>query len=109
MFEELEAFCVKHGIAFDRHSDARYEFDAENVSFRTGMKEPVSIPSNNDGEDIIQRGSRPSGRQGIDEGGHCRVEQGEAEGGGGKDHPAPQQPPATGGRTIAAASAGLTS
>ena len=53
MFEELEAFCVKHGIPFDRHSDARYEYDAENVSFRSGMKEPVSIPSNNDGEDLF--------------------------------------------------------
>ena len=52
-FEGLEDFCVKHGISFDRHSDAKYEFDAENVSYRTGMKKPVSIPSNNDGEDLF--------------------------------------------------------
>ena len=57
MFEEMEAFCVRHGISFDRHSDARYEYDAENISFRTGMKEPVSIPSNNAGEDLFTVGA----------------------------------------------------
>jgi hypothetical protein len=30
----LEGFCRKHGIAFDRHSDARYEYDGEVVSWR---------------------------------------------------------------------------
>ena len=54
MFEDLEAFCVKHGIAFDRHSDAKYEYDAENVYFRPGMKEPESVPSNNDGEALLR-------------------------------------------------------
>ena len=31
MFEELEGWLTNHGIDFDRHSDARYEWDAENV------------------------------------------------------------------------------
>ena len=52
-FEELEAFCVQHGISFDRHSDARYEFDSENVYFRPGMKGPLVIRSDNDGDDLL--------------------------------------------------------
>lgn len=52
-FEELEAFCVGHGIPFDRHSDAKYEFDAENVYYRPGMKNPESVRSNNAGEDLF--------------------------------------------------------
>lgn len=36
-FKELEAFLVAHGIAFDRFGDAKYEFDAEWVSFRPGI------------------------------------------------------------------------
>jgi hypothetical protein len=52
-FEELEAFCVQHGIPFDRHSDAKYEFDAENVSFRPGMEHPQQIFSNNNGDDLM--------------------------------------------------------
>jgi hypothetical protein len=31
---ELEAFCREHGIAFDRQSDAKYEYSAELVRFR---------------------------------------------------------------------------
>ena len=52
-FEELEAFCVEHGIPFDRHSDAHYEFDAQNVYFRPGMRNPESVPSNNAGDDLF--------------------------------------------------------
>jgi hypothetical protein len=52
-FEELEAFCVKHGVAFDRHSEAKHEYDAENVHFRPGMKEPVSVSSNSDGNELL--------------------------------------------------------
>jgi hypothetical protein len=48
-FENLEAFCIKHNIPFDRHSSARYEFDAEKVMFRPGMKRPLGVPSNDDG------------------------------------------------------------
>ena len=48
-FENLEAFCIKHNIPFDRHSSARYEFDAEKVMFRPGMKRPLGVPSNDEG------------------------------------------------------------
>ena len=53
-FEELEAFLVKHKIPFDRHSDAKYEFDAERVVFRPGMKEPQIQPATND-DDVLVR------------------------------------------------------
>jgi len=52
-FEGLEAFCLRHGIPFDRHSDAHYEFDAENVYFRPGMKHPAQVSSNNCGDDLM--------------------------------------------------------
>ena len=53
MFEELEDFLVEHGIAFDRRSDAKFEFDAENVSFRPGMKKPVVCLANQNGQPMV--------------------------------------------------------
>jgi len=52
-FEGLEGLCIKNGIPFDRHSDAHYEFDAENVYFRPGMKHPAQVSSNNCGDDLM--------------------------------------------------------
>ena len=49
----IGGFCIKNGIPFDRHSDAHYEFDAENVYFRPGMKHPVQVSSNNCGDDLM--------------------------------------------------------
>ncbi len=63
-FEELEAFCVQHGIPFDRHSDAHYEFDAENVYFRPGMERPAHVYSNNRGDDLMDADKvRPVARE----------------------------------------------
>jgi hypothetical protein len=63
-FEEMEAFCVRHGIPFDRHSDARYEFDAVNVIFRPGMEHPVETASNNAGDALADAGAlRPVVRE----------------------------------------------
>jgi hypothetical protein len=56
MFEELEEFCATQEISFDRHSDAKYEWDAENVYFRPGMEEPVGVLSNNDRDDLFPVG-----------------------------------------------------
>ena len=53
-FEELEGFCVRHGIPFDRHSDAKAEYDAENVRFRPGMKQPIVVSSDNCGRDLVE-------------------------------------------------------
>ena len=55
-FEELEGFLQEHGIPFDRHSDARYEFDAVNVMFRPGMERPVEVASNNAGDSLADAG-----------------------------------------------------
>ena len=52
-FEELEDFCVRHGIPFDRHSDAKAEYDAENVRFRPGMERPIVVSSDNNGRDLV--------------------------------------------------------
>jgi len=52
-FEGLEALCFRHGIPFDQHSDAHYEFDAENIYFRPGMERPAKVPSDNAGNDLI--------------------------------------------------------
>ena len=53
MFEDLEMFCVKHGIPFDWPLKTVTNTTAENVRFRPGMKEPENIPSNNAGEDLF--------------------------------------------------------
>ncbi len=52
-FEDLEAFCRERCIPFDRHSDAHYEFDSENVYFRAGMESPVSTYSNSLSNDLV--------------------------------------------------------
>ena len=53
-FDDLEAFLVKRRIHFDRHSDGRYEFDAEKVFYRGG-KEPVIFPSGQSGSVLLRR------------------------------------------------------
>ena len=48
-FPELEAACQVLGLAFCRHSEARYEHSAELVDFRPGMAEPlVRVGDNSD-------------------------------------------------------------
>ncbi len=54
-FEDLESWLTNHGIDFDRHNDARYEYDAENVYGR-GRKQPAITGSNQNGEDVIGAG-----------------------------------------------------
>ncbi|RPI61964.1 MAG: hypothetical protein EHM48_04855, partial [Planctomycetaceae bacterium] len=51
-FEELEQWLTRHGIDFDRHSDARYEYDGQNVYGR-GRKNPVFMESNQSGYDMV--------------------------------------------------------
>jgi hypothetical protein len=52
-FEQLEAFLCEHGIPFDRHSEGKYEFKPENVGFRPGMKKPLVVQSDNDGNELL--------------------------------------------------------
>jgi hypothetical protein len=52
-FDDLESFLVKHGVGFDRWSDARFEYDAELVQFRPGMAEPHRCTTNSNGEPLV--------------------------------------------------------
>jgi len=51
-FEDLENWLTSHGIDFDRHSDARYEYDGENAHGR-GRKRPVIMNSDQSGNDLV--------------------------------------------------------
>jgi len=51
-FEDLENWLTSHGIDYDRHSDARYEYDGENVHGR-GRKRPVVMSANQSGYDMV--------------------------------------------------------
>ena len=50
-FVELEEWLIEHNIYFDRHSDARYEYDAVNTYYRGG--ETVTLNSTQVGTDLI--------------------------------------------------------
>jgi len=52
-FEELENWLTSHGIDFDRHSDARYEYDGENAYGR-GRKRPVILNADQSGKDLVR-------------------------------------------------------
>jgi hypothetical protein len=52
-FEDIEEFLAKSGIAFDRHSDARYEYDAEEIKFRPGMKDPEVFEGDQEGQVMV--------------------------------------------------------
>jgi aspartate oxidase len=51
-FEDLENWLTSHSIDFDRHSDARYEYDGENAHGR-GRKRPVTMNSDQSGNDLV--------------------------------------------------------
>jgi len=51
-FEELENWLTSHGIDFDRHGDARYEYDGENAYGR-GRKRPVIVNADQSGKDMV--------------------------------------------------------
>jgi hypothetical protein len=53
-FDALERFLVAHRIHFNRHSDARDEFDAEFVCYRGRGAMPKVFPSNAAGEILIK-------------------------------------------------------
>lgn len=49
----LEAVCRELGLTFRRESDARYEFEAEIVSWAPGMKQPRRTAGSQDGTAMI--------------------------------------------------------
>jgi len=51
-FDDLENWLTAHGIDFDRHGDARYEYDGENAYGR-GRKRPVIVNADQSGKDLV--------------------------------------------------------
>ena len=51
-FDDLENWLTSHGIDFDRHGDARYEYDGENAYGR-GRKRPVIVNADQSGKDLV--------------------------------------------------------
>jgi hypothetical protein len=51
-FEDLENWLTSHGIDFDRHNDARYEYDGENVYGR-GRNRLVILSADQSGNDQV--------------------------------------------------------
>ena len=51
-FEDLENWLTSHAIDFDRHGDARYEYDGENAYGR-GRKRPVIVNADQSGKDLV--------------------------------------------------------
>src|SRR5437016_2806810 len=54
MFESLEDFLAKQGIAFNRRSDAKYEYDGEIVFYRPSMEGPGCCLATQEGEPTIR-------------------------------------------------------
>ena len=54
-FPSLESLCRELGLAYNRHSSAKYEYDAEFVWFRPGMKQPASSLCTDDGNLTVER------------------------------------------------------
>lgn len=52
-FDDLENWLTNRGIDFDRHGDARYEYDGENAYGR-GRKRPVIINADQSGKDLVR-------------------------------------------------------
>ena len=56
-FEELEELLVNKGIPFDRHSEAKYEYEAETRKYRPPVGESggcdVVINTNQDGHPVV--------------------------------------------------------
>ena len=51
-FEDLENWLTSHGIDFDHHSDARYEYDGENAHGR-GRRRPVVMKSDQSSQNLV--------------------------------------------------------
>jgi hypothetical protein len=54
-FETLEPFLQKHAIAFDRQTDAKFEYGATLVQFRPGLKTLI-LPTDSEGHPVVRIG-----------------------------------------------------
>ena len=53
-FDDLEKFLRQHGIPYDRHSSAKYEYDAQLAQFRPGLDIRCDLASE-DGRPLVDR------------------------------------------------------
>lgn len=52
-FYDLESFLFRHRIAFDRRSDAKYDYDAQLVQYRPAMKKPRMYYTTQDKQPVV--------------------------------------------------------
>jgi hypothetical protein len=52
-FPSLEGFLREHQVPYDRHSDAKYEYDGELVRYRPGMPSPRVFHASQDGQILV--------------------------------------------------------
>jgi hypothetical protein len=53
LFRRTEDFCFKHGLAFRRQSDSKYEYPGMIAWWRSGMTDPDWCKATNDGDPYI--------------------------------------------------------
>ena len=53
VFDELESFCKQHNIHFDRHSDAKDEYEGENVYYRGQTNAEKVFFASQTGKDLV--------------------------------------------------------
>jgi hypothetical protein len=53
LFNTLERFLCTHRIAFDRYTEGKYEYNAEIVQFRPGMRHPESFLATQDAKIVV--------------------------------------------------------
>lgn len=54
-FQAVEAFCQRHGIAFERHCEGKYEFDSHTLLFRPGHEAVYRPTIASTGEPVVLR------------------------------------------------------
>lgn len=52
-FPDLEVFCERNGIAYDRFSSSYGDYTAESCHYRPGWDDPLTFMRGNDGEIVI--------------------------------------------------------
>lgn len=52
-FQAVETFCEEQGLAFDRHSEGKYEFDAQQILFRPGRATVFRYVIGSTGEPVV--------------------------------------------------------
>lgn len=67
-FDVLEDFLATNGIAFDRRSEGKYEFDPELVQYRPRMKQPLLRYTHHDHEPVVALRDLKKVQQALEDG-----------------------------------------